>query len=283
MIRVLNKMIRIALLSFIFPLALISQNLSKYYKLIESGKIADVRKDIPELISRYPKSAEVLYLSGLVENDGEKALLIFKDVLSKYPNSPSAPKALLKINEYLYTKGLYRQTGKYTKQLLKRYPESGLIEEAIPLLAGSFRVRNMKDSADYYIYLYDEMYSELHIAEKFIENQDKYTLSEVAQGSSRSSNIINTNRGSRTTAKQYLKKKNLYSIQIGAFSVTANAYGIKDDLKARGYDAFIHQIKSKEKTLFAVRVGGFVTKAEAERFGKLLKKKEKMNYIIVYN
>lgn len=255
--------------------------------MIERGELARVQEEIHGLKSRYPESAEVLYISGLVETDGEKALMIFKDVLSKYPDHKLADDALLKVIEYIYTKGLYRQTIKYVKQMLYRYPESDLVEQSARLLISSFRVMNKKDSVDYYLDYYDDKYPELRLAQRLDENAPQYDLETVSSRQYVSATPSNRKGGASLpksfSSKEKEKKRSNYSIQVGVFSVPSNAYALRDDLKTKGYDVFTHQISGRKGLLLSVRLGGFNTKSKARYFGERLKKKEKLNYIIVEN
>lgn len=52
----------------------------------------------------------------------------------------------------------------------------------------------------------------------------------------------------------------LYKVQLGAFSVKANAEKLEKELKAKGYEAFI----SKKNDMYRVQLGAFSKKANAE-------------------
>jgi cell division protein FtsN len=55
-------------------------------------------------------------------------------------------------------------------------------------------------------------------------------------------------------------------VQVGAFSKLVNAVSLKDDLKAEFPTARIDEMRSSRGTLlYRVRVGPFVTRAEAVR------------------
>ncbi len=268
------------------PFLLFSQDISSYYKMVERGDLDSVRNALPELQKKYPKSSEVLYLSGVVESDGEKALMIFKDVLSQYPSSQRADDALLKIIEYLYTKGLYRKTVKYTKEMIKKYPESDLLDQCVHLLLCSFNVMNKRDSVDYYYAYYTDMYPEINVNFQSYECTPQFSLEESSVSESKPGPELSYKKPvSDVKTRQSLNKKisigPKYSIQLGAFSMPSNAYALRDRLKSKGYDVFIQELKSKKRTLLAVKVGSFKSRKEAKSFAERMKKKEKIDYVIV--
>lgn len=59
----------------------------------------------------------------------------------------------------------------------------------------------------------------------------------------------------------------LYTVQVGAFSIKANAQKMQEKLKAAGFDSII----KKENKLYTVQVGAFSVKANAEAVVKKLK------------
>lgn len=63
--------------------------------------------------------------------------------------------------------------------------------------------------------------------------------------------------------------KRLYRVQVGAFSVKANADNLVKELKSKGYDAF----SVKSDNLYRVQIGTFSVKANAEKLAKELKGK----------
>lgn len=65
----------------------------------------------------------------------------------------------------------------------------------------------------------------------------------------------------------------LYRVQVGAFSVKANANALMKDLKSKGFTAFIRTSTSNGKTLYHVQVGAYSVKANAENMAKQLKSK----------
>ena len=73
-----------------------------------------------------------------------------------------------------------------------------------------------------------------------------------------------------------------YIIQVGAFSNIDNAKRMKLQISQIGYDVQIAKVETKGLKLYAVRVVRYETKFEAEKVGKLLKKKLGNEYRVLY-
>ena len=58
----------------IFPIVIFGQNIDMYISLIDEGQINSVKEKLPELISKYPNNAGVIYLQALLTKDGMKSL-----------------------------------------------------------------------------------------------------------------------------------------------------------------------------------------------------------------
>lgn len=101
-----------------------------YLKQIEAGKKILVEEKLPSLISRNPNSPSVMYLQGLLTEDGEKALVTFSRILDKYPKSKYADAALYRIFTYYYAGGEYYNASKCLEELKSNYPNSSYIKLA---------------------------------------------------------------------------------------------------------------------------------------------------------
>ena len=56
-----------------------------------------------------------------------------------------------------------------------------------------------------------------------------------------------------------------FAVQLGAFSVEAEADKLRDRARAAGFNAFVEQVRTDKGTLSRVRVGPVATRAEADR------------------
>jgi len=79
-----------------------------------------------------------------------------------------------------------------------------------------------------------------------------------------------------------LKQKNLYYIQVGAFSSRARASTVANKFIELGYNAFVLEPFVGDKSpIYRVRIGGFSSREEAERIKEKLESGEKKKFIIV--
>ncbi len=258
-------------------LPLNGQNLAVYFNYINRDELDPVRSAIPQLMQKYPNNPGVQYLSALVEQDADKALLIYKDILSQYPNSDYADDALTKIIEYLYSKGLYSKTINYSKQLIRKYPDSDNIAQCVLMLLCSFSITNKKDSVDYYYEYYLKRYPQMNL--QFADYQVTPSLVTEDKATARSHRSEKTSPPSIPSPKALPRE--LFTLQVGAFANPQNALVLKNRLQSLGYDSYIEKIRVSNRQLLSVRIGNYPTQDEAKEIGERLKALHNVNYIII--
>jgi DedD protein len=72
-----------------------------------------------------------------------------------------------------------------------------------------------------------------------------------------------------------------WAVQVGSFGTEANALGLRDSLRAKGYKAYTETIRSDGKTLYRVRVGPTVERGESEKLQATLASKESLKGLVV--
>ena len=244
------------------PIILFSQNVDMYISLIHEGQIDGVKEQLPELISKYPNDPGVLYLEALLTNDGMKSLELYSSLLDKFPESKYSADAALKIGEYFYARGLYSQAGQQLCNIPRIYPQFQDIQRVVDLLVSSFLAIGEGDSVTYYVGIYQSMFPNLDVESYAMKN--------------------NKNLPSSDISKPKTMEPKPYLIQIGAFSSIENAKRLKLQVSQIGYDVEIVQVETNGRFLNAVRVVRYKNKSEAERVGKVLKKKLGTDYRVLY-
>jgi len=272
----MNKFFLIIVI-LIGSLPLNGQNLTVYFDYINRDELSPVRSAIPQLLQKYPNSPGVQYLSALVERDADKALLIYKDILSQYPSSDYADDALTKIIEYLYSKGLYSKTINYSKQLIRKYPDSDNIDKCVLMLLCSFSITNKKDSVDYYYEYYLKRYPQMNL--QFADYQVAPSLVTEDKVAVKSHRLENTSPPSIPSPKTL--PRGLFTLQVGAFANAQNALVLKNRLQSLGYDSYIEKIRVSNRDLLSVKIGKYSTQDEAKEIGERLKAIHHINYIII--
>lgn len=245
---------------FLFSCYLHSQNIEMYLSLINEGQISGVKEQLPELISKYPNNPDIMFLKGIMTTDGSKSVEIYKKILTNFPESHYASESAVKIGEYYYSLGLYSQAGKHLSKIPRVYPRFSNIQRVMDLMVSSFLAIGEEDSAKYYANIYKSMFPTLNV--------DNFKKEEE---------FINYNNAYK---KKSIKKP--YIIQVGAFSNFENANRMKLQISQIGYDVEISIVENKGLNLYAVRVIRYETKFEAEKVGKLLKKKLGNEYRVLY-
>ena len=105
-------------------------NIIPYLKQIESGKADEVRYELTDLKERNPESPSVMFLDGVLTENGQEAVLIYQKIVDEYSNSKYADAALYRIYSYYYALGLYESANKNLSLLINHYPESPYINIA---------------------------------------------------------------------------------------------------------------------------------------------------------
>lgn len=118
--------------SFLFASQIIAQEVDivPFLKMIEQGKLEEVKGKLLDLKTDYPKSANLIFLEGVLTENGQDAIVLYQTLLEKYPKSSYADAALYRIYSYYFALGLYNTADKNLDKLKKEYPESPYIKMA---------------------------------------------------------------------------------------------------------------------------------------------------------
>jgi hypothetical protein len=92
--------------------------------MIRQGERDQVRKELPDLLNRLPGDPGVLYIQGLLTEDGAEAVRLFQTLVDDHPKSEWSDDALFRIIQFYEAIGLYRTAELKTQQLAEQYPQS---------------------------------------------------------------------------------------------------------------------------------------------------------------
>lgn len=101
-----------------------------YLRQIENGEKSKVEKKLPDLKKEYPNSPSLMFLDGVLTENGQDAVAIYSQIVDYYPYSKYADAALYRIYSYYYALGLYDTAKKQLDKLKKNYPQSPYIKIA---------------------------------------------------------------------------------------------------------------------------------------------------------
>jgi hypothetical protein len=105
-------------------------DISDYLKKIESGKIEEVKEKLPLLKTKYPDDPSVLFLDGILTENGKTSISLFSTVVNNYPESRYADAAAFRIYSYYYALEMSHEADSWLKRLKKDYPSSPYIKIA---------------------------------------------------------------------------------------------------------------------------------------------------------
>jgi len=83
---------------------------------------------------------------------------------------------------------------------------------------------------------------------------------------------------SKHTSKPSIKA---WALQLGSFSQQTNALVLQDQLRAKGYRAFVIKSKKADKTRYEVRIGPDLDRSKIEKIAKKLKTSGNRDSLIV--
>jgi tetratricopeptide (TPR) repeat protein len=101
-----------------------------YLKMIEHGNIEEAKTKLLELKTDYPNSANLIFLEGVLTENGQDAIVLYQKLAEKFPKSTYADAAIYRIYSYYFALGLYNTADKNLNKLKKEYPESPYIKMA---------------------------------------------------------------------------------------------------------------------------------------------------------
>ena len=95
-----------------------------YLKQIESGELTAVKEKLPELKIKHPGSPSIMFLDGVLTEDGQQAVAIYQQIIEKYPASKYADASVYRVFSYFYALGLYEAAEKMRSKINTEYPDS---------------------------------------------------------------------------------------------------------------------------------------------------------------
>jgi len=120
----------ILLLLITVPLYSQEKDIVPLLKLIEGGAKDSVMQLLPELKKSFPNDPSVLFLEGVLTENGQDAIPIYNRILNDFPKSKYADASVYRLYSYYYSLGLYNTAESFLKRLKQGYPSSPYIKLA---------------------------------------------------------------------------------------------------------------------------------------------------------
>ena len=242
-----NHFLIIFILSIIFP-----KNLSSFLSIT----LKDSLVDLSDIDSKYHNQPDYLFLSALIDEDGENAKNKFVEFQKKYPSHKYADNAVFEVGSYFYSKGYYVKSSQWYKKVPIFYGDSELLEESINMFFKTLEIANSSDSIKYYKNVFSRLYQ---IVEK--DNQKDEYISAL----DKKDKIINQK----------------YSIQIGAFKEYSRAESRMYMLRDIGFGVMIQEILIDAEPFFVIREGVYTNRKSADKVASRIKARTGIKCIII--
>ena len=240
----------------------------------------------------YPNNPSVMFLKGLLEQDGDKAMAIFSKLYSTHPTSDYGDDAVMKVAEYYYAAGLYIQASDWLKKMPIYYSRSEHIERAVKLFLNSLIVSGHKDTAIFYSRVFERQFPYLDVDVKInellrkfekSEQEEKEAMDQLPEQFNQKQKPVDPINDSQIDKVGTQPSTGIYTLQTGAFSVWDNAESQKINLTIAGFNARITELYRKNRILYAVRIGHYNSKDDAKKIGSQIKNKLDLDTIVVLN
>jgi len=247
---------------------------------------------LPTMEQRYPNNPSLMYLKGLLETNGEEAKAIFAKLHNTHPTSEYGDDAVMKVAEYYYAAGLYVQSANWLKKMPIYYSRSEHIERAVKLFLNSLIVSGHKDTAVFYSRVFKRQFPHLDVDGKIKDllkdfekaDQEKENAKEFApKFSAPEVTPVEIPDETPITNTKANNPVGIYSLQTGAYSVKENAESQKINLIIAGFSARINELYKNKRTLYAVRIGHFDSREDAQKVGTQIKAELDINTIVITN
>ena len=233
-----------------------------------------------------------MYLKGMLENNGEEAMIIFSKLYNTHPASEYGDDAVMKVAEYYYAAGMYVKAANWLKKMPIYYSRSEHIERAVKLFLNSLIVSGHKDTAVFYSRVFKRQFPALDVDGKINDllrdfeksDQEKKSAKEFApKFSTPEVTPVEIMDETPIVTIDANNVSGIYSLQTGAYSVMENAESQKINLIIAGFSARINKLYKSNRTLYAVRIGHYDKREDAQKVGAQIKAKLGINTIVITN
>ncbi len=261
-----------------------AQDLRLYFSLLQEGRVAEVRRSLPDLLRQHPNNPGVAYLHAVTVTDGDSSLQLYQDIIRRYPKSSYAADAAMKTGEYLYSRGLYSQASRQLHSIPLNYPQSAHIQRAMDLMVNSYFATGELDSAAYYLARFKRKFPRLNYEYGIPGLEDVAIPPPEVELVKLDQDQVQQKLQNRPAPKQtppVSKTPQPWIVQVGAFGKIENAESLRSMLAQNGYSVEIHEVTSNSRRLHAVRVTRYATREEAKRIGSELNRKYGVNFLVM--
>ena len=215
--------------------------------LYEEGRFEEAIEKLNTLTVTQTTGDEILLYRGLLEDDAEKSVSYFQEIIDEYPQSIHSDHALFYICQYNFLRGSYQYLISSFKNVIVSISESKYFGPSSFWLASCYEAINDTNMAV-------KWYRKIH-NDEILFNMARQSISELTIS--------------------------IYSVQIGSFQNIGSAKQLLSSFTEKGYDTWLATTQEDGNKYFKILVGEFNSKEKAKGFSKLFNEKEKIPFWIV--
>lgn len=245
---------------------------------IEKHSKEELKNRLIAIKKKYPNSTVPLFLEAYIEENGDRAIELYKQFVEKYPGSKFTATALLKLGQYYYAIGSYIAARQYLDNLVDQFPDSPLLPEAKYLAARCLI------ATGYYVTAEQELKAIIRQFSKSpFKKQAKQELASLDELATQDNSPPRFNDATVNADLPFESHggNGKYTIQIGAFQDQNNALRQKELYAGKGYLISIETKKVSNNLLYLVWIGEFDTEEQAARFGEVFKNLHGVSFHVV--
>ena len=287
-------------ISTLFP----QEGIKQLIENVQLGKTEASLSALPALQRDFPNHSGVMYLSALLETDGDKAREQYQLLYKNHPNSEYADDAVMKLSEYYYAAGLYIKSSEWSKRMPRYYARSEHIDRAVKLFLNALIISGSKDTAFYYSKVFKKQFPKMDVDTKLSQLLNELEITPIEEApvdvvvddapdnggilgkivetlSSPVPDEIKLPMPSFPSKKVVVKQP--FSLQVGAYGEESNAEHQKSQLDAAGFTVRVELKESNGRTLYVVKIGYYADQMMAKAAGAELMSTLGINNIVVAN
>ncbi len=234
---------------------------------LETNSKQELTKRLDKLKQNSPNSPTPIFIEALIEQDAEQAVVLYKRVISKFPNTIYAQRSLLKLAQYYFMRESYELARQLLDNLIDKSPKSTLIPTAKYLAALCLVASNDNTEAKKELQKYINEFPESQFHE-IVRNELDRVVSRSQREKEVSEMIVPGQKSPQNNLSS--KRMKIYTVQVGAYGNRDNAERQKQFFSGEKYATSLQTKYVSGRMLYLVWIEDFETIDDAQRFGKML-------------
>ncbi len=233
--------------------------------ILSSTHSDDFKDKVLAFVEAHPGTPEALFLRAIAMENARKSVQLYNQLVTDYPNSGLADRAIYRIAQYYFSRGLYVAARREFLRVLEDQSNSGLAGDATYFAAACLCASGQMETCRSELRNFLNLYPDSELSD--LAKEDLGELKEII--------------GNGVRERSIEKVKGEFSLQVGAFSVAENAQRLQSYFEKLGLQAEVVQRTQDNEKLFLVWVGSYASKEAASLAGENLKRDYGKPYRIV--